>query len=203
MKERRKWIHFFDNVNGIIFAASLTSYDEINVFWYNEHKIGIHESLQVFNQQINNPLWSHDDYHIPIFLFLTKCDLFVDKIKRSPITIAFPEYKGKQDAQECYQYIKQQFKNQSKDKNRRIYVRCVSTMNRDCVERVMNEVQHIVTTYSPGKIFYGLEWKRIRLIWIAFLKNDDNDKCLIKLLPKDVLKCIVNLLPHDESWQWW
>ena len=98
VKERRKWIHFFDGVTGIIFAASLTSYDE--VLWFDEDENGMMESLQVFNEQVNNTLWTSPvNGNIPIFLFLTKSDLFVDKIKRVPLTVTFPDYKGKQNAQ--------------------------------------------------------------------------------------------------------
>ena len=39
------------------------------------------------------------------------------------------------------------------------------------------------------KIFTNiLEWKIARFIWIAFYKNEENDKCLIKKLPKDIIK---------------
>ena len=195
MKARRKWIHFFDNVNGIIFVSSLTCYHEV-LSWNENDEFAIHEALQVFNEQINNPLW----VDVPFFLFLTKSDLFVNKIKQVPITVAFPEYNGKQNALQCYEYIKEQFKNQANDKNRQIHIRCVSVMNKDCVEKVINHVEHLVGTQRSS--FASLHWLTIRLIWIAFLKNDDNDKCLIKFLPKDVVKYIINLLTTDYSeWQ--
>ena len=42
---------------------------------------------------------------------------------------------------------------------------------------------------------YGfIDWKIERLIWIAFLKNDENDKCLIKKLPKDIVKHVMKFL---------
>ena len=33
-----------------------------------------------------------------------------------------------------------------------------------------------------------------RIIWIAFYKNDKNNSCLIKNLPKDIIKYILTLL---------
>ena len=40
----------------------------------------------------------------------------------------------------------------------------------------------------------GIPWKIERIIWIAFYKNNTNRKCLLKLLPKDIVKVIVDLL---------
>lgn len=39
-----------------------------------------------------------------------------------------------------------------------------------------------------------IEWNIVRLIWIAFLKNDDNDKCMIRLLPKDIVNHVIKFL---------
>ena len=39
-----------------------------------------------------------------------------------------------------------------------------------------------------------IEWEIARLIWIAFYKEENNDKCLIANLPKDLIKYILNLL---------
>ena len=33
-----------------------------------------------------------------------------------------------------------------------------------------------------------------RIIWIGFYKNSENNKCLIKTLPKDLIICILDLL---------
>ena len=40
-----------------------------------------------------------------------------------------------------------------------------------------------------------IPWVSERLIWIGFLKNNDNQLCLLKYLPKDIVKYILyNLL---------
>ena len=41
------------------------------------------------------------------------------------------------------------------------------------------------------------DWKRERLIWIAFEKNDDNDECLFGLLPKDIILEIIKFFKTD------
>ena len=46
-------------------------------------------------------------------------------------------------------------------------------------------------------IKHYIEWNAARLIWIAFYKNNKNDKCFIKQLPKDLIIYILNLLGRD------
>jgi guanine nucleotide-binding protein subunit alpha len=48
------------------------------------------ESLKLFDSICNNK-WFTDT---SIILFLNKKDLFEEKIKKSPLTICFPEYGG-------------------------------------------------------------------------------------------------------------
>ena len=41
---------------------------------------------------------------------------------------------------------------------------------------------------------YYIEWDVARIIWIGFYKNEQNDKCCIDALPKDLVKYIFLLL---------
>ena len=41
---------------------------------------------------------------------------------------------------------------------------------------------------------YYLESKIERIIWIGYYKNNDNNQCLMKKLPKDLILCILELL---------
>ena len=45
-----------------------------------------------------------------------------------------------------------------------------------------------------------LEWRKERIIWIGFYNNDDNEKCLIGLLPKDIVLLILEFLQDDYYW---
>lgn len=56
----------------------------------------MHESMKLFDSICNNK-WFIDT---SIILFLNKKDLFGEKIKKSPLTICFPEYTGKKI--KCY-----------------------------------------------------------------------------------------------------
>lgn len=50
----------------------------------------MHESLMLFDSICNNKFFIDTS----IILFLNKKDLFGEKIKKSPLTICFPEYPG-------------------------------------------------------------------------------------------------------------
>lgn len=51
----------------------------------------MHESLMLFDSICNNKFFIDTS----IILFLNKKDLFAEKIKKSPLTICFPEYAGR------------------------------------------------------------------------------------------------------------
>ena len=50
----------------------------------------MHESMKLFDSICNNKWFIETS----IILFLNKKDLFGEKIKKSPLTICFPEYTG-------------------------------------------------------------------------------------------------------------
>lgn len=61
-----------------------------NLYNYGDLQNRMHESLKLFDSICNNK-WFTDT---SIILFLNKKDLFEEKIKKSPLTICFPEYSG-------------------------------------------------------------------------------------------------------------
>ena len=87
--ERKKWIHCFEGVTAIIFCVALSGYDL--VLAEDEEMNRMMESMKLFDSICNNK-WFIDT---SIILFLNKKDLFNEKIKYSPLTVCFPEYKGK------------------------------------------------------------------------------------------------------------
>lgn len=87
--ERKKWIHCFEGVTAIIFCVALSGFDL--VLAEDEEMNRMIESMKLFDS-ICNSKWFVET---SIILFLNKKDLFEEKIKRSPLTICFPEYTGK------------------------------------------------------------------------------------------------------------
>ena len=72
--ERRKWIHCFDNVDAVVFVASLSEFDQ--VLYEDENKNRLDEALELF-AQISNSKWFTDS---SLILFLNMKDLFEKKV---------------------------------------------------------------------------------------------------------------------------
>ncbi|VDD97604.1 unnamed protein product [Enterobius vermicularis] len=113
--ERKKWIHCFDNVNAIIFISSLSEYDQ--TLREDNCTNRMQESLKLFDSICNSPWFAI----IHFILFLNKKDLFAEKIKRSPLNVCFPEYKGQQNQTECINYIQWKFEQLNSSSKREIY----------------------------------------------------------------------------------
>ena len=72
--ERRKWIHKFDNVDSMVFVASLSEFDQM--LYEDETKPRLDESLELWSQIVNSR-WFQECAN---FLFLNKKDLFEKKV---------------------------------------------------------------------------------------------------------------------------
>lgn len=84
--ERKRWIHSFDDVNAIMFIASLSEYDQVLAEDRSVNRLD--ESLNLFESIANLPWFEK----AAIFLFLNKQDLFEIKIKTVPIADYHPDY---------------------------------------------------------------------------------------------------------------
>jgi len=141
--ERRKWIHFFDSVTAVIFVVALSSYDEVT--FEDENINSMSESLKIFGEHVN----SHWFENTAFILFLNKNDIFEKKIKKYPITVCFSNYKGPQEYQPSLNHIRQQFEKLNATPDRReIYVHVTCATDVKNIERVFNDVEHIVINWS-------------------------------------------------------
>ncbi|RXM33550.1 Guanine nucleotide-binding protein G(o) subunit alpha [Acipenser ruthenus] len=113
--ERKKWIHCFEDVTAIIFCVALSGYDQ--VLHEDETTNRMHESLMLFDSICNNKFFIDTS----IILFLNKKDLFGEKIKKSPLTICFPEYTGPNVYEDAAAYIQAQFESKNRSPNKEIY----------------------------------------------------------------------------------
>ncbi|CAH1784136.1 unnamed protein product [Owenia fusiformis] len=109
--ERKKWIHCFEGVTAIIFIVAMSEYDL--TLAEDQEMNRMMESMKLFDSICNNK-WFTDT---SIILFLNKKDLFEEKIKKSSLTICFPEYAGSQTYEEAAAYIQMQFENLNKRKD--------------------------------------------------------------------------------------
>ena len=87
--ERRKWIHYFDNVEVLLFCVSINEYNM--VLTEDSSKNAMEESLEMFKSIINS-VWFRNK---PVILFLNKIDLLEKKLKTATcLRDSFPEFTG-------------------------------------------------------------------------------------------------------------
>eukprot|EP01083_Nonionella_stella_P149413 474537_1 len=141
MSERRKWIHCFEDVDAVIYVASLTGYAESMYEMAGTENV-MQDSLSLFGRTCNNS-WFEDTLMI---LFLNKSDLFVEKIKTVSLACCFPDYQGKDTYDGALREIKKQFKARNHQKDRQVYIHITCAVDDKNVTSVFNDVQHLLVT---------------------------------------------------------
>ena len=140
-------MHCFDGMHAIIFVASLSCYDEEFMDEENQTKNRMVNSLEQFREICNSQCFQAMRPML-IILFLNKCELFWEKPKTIPFTKYFPEYEGNpNDSEEILRYIKHRFIACNENEDRNIYIHITTAVDARNVERVFNDVRHIVV---PG-----------------------------------------------------
>jgi len=138
--ERKKWLHCFDGVKCVIFITAL---DEYNMTLQEDITTPrIDESLKLFKEVVQ---WFEGK---SIILFLNKCDIFKDKIKKYPLTIYFndcPEdvksYKG------AVKYISKKYEDVFKGPGK-LYVYESNALDTDNCRNVFDAVRDQVISNS-------------------------------------------------------
>lgn len=150
--ERRKWIHCFADVTAILYVASLNCYNQ--TLYEDENINAMEDSLNLFDEIINSRWFRRT----AIILFLNKQDLFRIKIEEVPLTVCFPEYVYDPGAKELSKfdhgsdYIRKKFHERNNSvRHQQIYTHITCGIDRDNVDRVFNDVQHIVINASLAR----------------------------------------------------
>lgn len=146
--ERKKWIHCFEHVTGVIFLASLSAYDQ--TLYEDDQTNRMKEALDLF-KQICNSRWFKETAMI---LFLNKKDLFKSKIQGTPLSVCFPDCgKGvEHDELEAREYIKKQFVKlnhpikapNGKSKKKPLFCHYTCAIDRNQVEKIFRDVQNVI-----------------------------------------------------------
>lgn len=140
--ERKKWIHCFENVTAVIFVAAISEYDQ--VLFEDQNTNRIDEALKLFDDICNSRWFTKTS----IILFLNKRDLFAEKIKRTPLTICFPEYQGPNEYEACCQYFIDKFKTKNRSDSKQIYVNVTCATDTNNIQTVFNSVTDIIIRKS-------------------------------------------------------
>ncbi|KAK0409731.1 hypothetical protein QR680_004721 [Steinernema hermaphroditum] len=132
--ERKKWIHCFEDVNAIIFIAAISEYDQ--VLFEDETTNRMIESMRLF-ESICNSRWF---INTSMILFLNKKDLFTEKIKKTSIKIAFPDYKGPQDYDHQVDFIEKKFEGLNANPEKTIYMHQTCATDTNQVQMILDSV---------------------------------------------------------------
>ncbi|KFQ44813.1 GNAZ protein, partial [Probosciger aterrimus] len=137
--ERKKWIHCFEGVTAIIFCVELSGYD---LKLYEDNQTSrMAESLRLFDSICNNNWFINTS----LILFLNKKDLLAEKIRRIPLTVCFPEYKGQNTYEEAAVYIQRQFEDLNRNKEtKEIYSHFTCATDTSNIQFVFDAVTDVI-----------------------------------------------------------
>eukprot|EP01100_Stratorugosa_tubuloviscum_P004750 TRINITY_DN219_c1_g3_i3.p1 TRINITY_DN219_c1_g3~~TRINITY_DN219_c1_g3_i3.p1 ORF type:complete len:355 (-),score=162.00 TRINITY_DN219_c1_g3_i3:251-1315(-) len=136
--ERRKWIHYFDNVTAVLFVAALSEYDQTLREDATQNRMK--ESMHLFKDICSNPFFENT----PFILFLNKSDIFREKIARVPLTICFSTYEGQQEFEEAANYIRTRFLKISRPEQHPVYTHFTCAVNTDNMRIVLASVKDMM-----------------------------------------------------------
>lgn len=126
-------------VTAIIFIVAMSEYDLTLV--EDQEMNRMMESMKLFDSICNNK-WFTDT---SIILFLNKKDLFEEKIRKSPLTICFPEFSGENNYEQAATYIQVQFENLNKRKEtKEIYTHFTCATDTNNVQFVFDAVTDVI-----------------------------------------------------------
>lgn len=140
--ERRKWIGCFENVDGLIFVAALSEYDQTLAEAKRQNRMK--EALDLFKFNANDNVFAKSG----ILLFLNKSDLFEEKILTSHIADQkhFSDYVGPdRDYHAGVEYFKKKFsecvgENSKKD----IYIHVTCATDTNAMEAVLGAARLMI-----------------------------------------------------------
>ncbi|KAL0569347.1 guanine nucleotide-binding protein subunit alpha [Marasmius crinis-equi] len=121
--ERRKWLNMFKEVRVVVFVVSLIEYDGVLTEAPEVNRM--QESLTLF-ESICNSRWFAESR---IVLAFNKLDALERRLRRSPLEIYFPDYKGGTEVKSACEHLKQRFLSTNKQPNKAIAVSFINSLN--------------------------------------------------------------------------
>lgn len=99
------------------------------------------ESLRLFDSICNNNWFTNTS----LILFLNKKDLLAEKIKRIPLTVCFPDYKGQNTYEEAAVYVQRQFEDLNRNKEtKEIYSHFTCATDTSNIQFVFDAVTDVI-----------------------------------------------------------
>ncbi|XP_046650113.1 guanine nucleotide-binding protein G(o) subunit alpha-like isoform X2 [Daphnia pulicaria] len=138
---------YFKNATTMIYCVNMSEYDNNELNHGDGCKNAMHEDLEYFD------IYCNAFRNISsIVLLLNKKDIFQEKIKKTPLTICFPEYTGAQEYEEAAAYIQAQFEAKNKLTYKKIY--CYKTCGIDTadIQFVFDAVADVIIANNPKSL---------------------------------------------------
>lgn len=133
--ERRKWIHCFDNVDCVVFVASLSEFDQ--TLYEDETKNRLDEANELFSQISNSKWFSKTS----LILFLNKKDLFEKKLAEGKTFGSYvKDYSGPNEMKPAAEFVKNMLISKVKDKDKSVYSHITTAIDTSNVKFVFNAV---------------------------------------------------------------
>ncbi|CAO3598126.1 unnamed protein product [Absidia cylindrospora] len=137
--ERKKWLHYFDNVTAVLFVVAISGYDQSLIEDHDSNQM--HEALMLFNTICNSPWFTPTS----MILLLNKIDIFKRKILVSPVSKYFVDYTGADDSlEQTKAYFKNRFQKLNQNSRKRIYTHFTNATDPLLLQQVMMAVSDII-----------------------------------------------------------
>ncbi|GAA6061443.1 hypothetical protein JCM10212_002024 [Sporobolomyces blumeae] len=143
--ERKKWIHCFENIQMLIFVASISEYDQY--LFEDESQPRLSETLMLWESIASSP-WLRKTAFI---LFLNKIDLLEQKVLADPDSVRayLPDYLGPSDDVEAIKrYLLERFKSLHKSRERSLYCHFTCATDTRSIRPILAAVMEAVLTSS-------------------------------------------------------
>ncbi|KAJ7232887.1 G protein alpha subunit CIG1 [Mycena rebaudengoi] len=129
--ERKKWLYFFENVEAILFCASLSDYDQM--LYEDESGNHLQEALTKFDSICNSRWFVKTN-----IILCLNIDTFAEKLEGSPLANYFPDYMGGNNYGAACDYLLHRFEslNQSAA-TRQICTHYISTKDTQQVKYIL------------------------------------------------------------------
>jgi len=104
--ERKKWIHCFEDVIGVLFCVGISAFDQ--TLYEDNQTNRLTEDLKLFHDICISKWFSST----AVILFLNKADLFKEKLLQGKsISQVFPEFQGGSDYKQSVIFLREKFSN--------------------------------------------------------------------------------------------
>uniref|UniRef100_A0A7E4W2F6 G-protein alpha subunit n=1 Tax=Panagrellus redivivus TaxID=6233 RepID=A0A7E4W2F6_PANRE len=149
--EQRKWIHCFDNVNGVLFVAEMSGYNQL----LNDGEQTVNRlkySMFLFKRIVRNKCFSK---RTAIILFLNKYDIFRERIETFPLTTCFKGYSGTSTIEASANYVSERFQAlvpPEMQSERPVYSHFTNATDTRNIDRVFESCIDVVFKISMEKV---------------------------------------------------